>query len=332
MNRLYYIDNIRIFLSLLVIAHHTLIPYISGIDWFYIPSATVKMPFLEFIIFTFSSFRMGLYFFICGFFVPKSLDSRGSISFLKRKLVRLGIPILLILFIHLLLIEELNVGHLWFIEVLLIFSVAYVIIDCFSSMKIHISGNPTVISILVFGLFVTVFFMLFSFVSGHVAGYITHVEPAVIKNLPIYISMFCVGVLFYRCDWIEKLFLHLGIKMLVISMCLVFMSFCLFVNDYSIYYIMDFFKCLECVSICTTILVFFKNCCNKDSKLLKWFARNTYGVYLFHFYVLYLFQILFDTVLINVYLKIGVIVFLTVIVSNVLTWILRKIPYVSYVL
>jgi glucan biosynthesis protein C len=90
--RLYYLDNLRVFLTVLVIAHHVGQAYgPTGGDW---PikeavSAAVLGPF-----FTVNrSFFMSLFFLISGYFMVMDYDHKGGSEFVKRRLQRLGIPI-----------------------------------------------------------------------------------------------------------------------------------------------------------------------------------------------------------------------------------------------
>ena len=51
------------------------------------------MPWIWHFFFTNVSFFMGLYFLTAGYFVPKSYDRHGGKEFVRKKLIRLGIPL-----------------------------------------------------------------------------------------------------------------------------------------------------------------------------------------------------------------------------------------------
>ena len=79
------------------------------------------------------SFFMGLFFMISAYFVPSSLERKGAARFMKDRLVKLGVPILIFMIVVFpvmgyLLYGQPNItlGHLWFLELLLIFSAVYV--------------------------------------------------------------------------------------------------------------------------------------------------------------------------------------------------------------
>ncbi|NLD36678.1 MAG: acyltransferase [Desulfatiglans sp.] len=158
-DRLYFLDNLKVFLIILVILHHVGQAYGStGGTWFYsYPGERVQIMGLFF--WFNASFFMGLFFFISGYLFPPSFDHHGARKFLINKLVRFGIPLLfgpLIMLPLLVYIQynhyvssidfkefysniwfqspggtaapqyKINLAHLWFIEHLLIYSILYV--------------------------------------------------------------------------------------------------------------------------------------------------------------------------------------------------------------
>ncbi|HTP58796.1 MAG TPA: acyltransferase family protein, partial [Spirochaetia bacterium] len=135
-NRLFYLDWLRTVLTILVIVHH--IGQAYGPTGGYWPvqevtRAAVLAPF-----FTVNrSFFMSLFFMISGYFVVGSLQRNGSGSFLRSRLVRLGVPVLvfaaLMLPARIFMFGEhiaswtdlFNAAHLWYLEHVLLFSVVY---------------------------------------------------------------------------------------------------------------------------------------------------------------------------------------------------------------
>jgi glucans biosynthesis protein C len=157
-NRLYYLDNLKFFLIFLVIVHHVGQAYGStGGVWFYsYPGERVKA--LSYLFGFNASFFMGLFFFISGYFFPGSFDRHGARKFIADKLIRFGIPLVLVtLFItpvlgylqylhstnaisfpdfylrHWLVYahdkahaeQAFNLAHLWFVEHLLVYALLY---------------------------------------------------------------------------------------------------------------------------------------------------------------------------------------------------------------
>ena len=96
MVRLNYLDNLKVVLTFLVIFHHAGQAYGDGGEWGYTPSNPAEvMPWIWHFFSTNAAFFMGLYFFISGYFVPGSYDRQGFGTFVRKKILRLGVPLLL---------------------------------------------------------------------------------------------------------------------------------------------------------------------------------------------------------------------------------------------
>lgn len=162
--RLYYLDNLKVFLIFLVILHHAGQAYgATGGAWPYAyPGERVELLRL-FFVFN-ASFFMGLFFFISGYFFPGSFDRAGARKFVADKLLRFGIPLLFAAYVMMPLIEyvkylhytshipftdfyiqhwlslapntaprrsHFHLGHLWFLEHLFFYSLLYAAIRTF---------------------------------------------------------------------------------------------------------------------------------------------------------------------------------------------------------
>src|SRR5512136_2015480 len=94
-SRLLFVDNIRVFLTILVILHHLMITYSGTGRWYYNEGGADA--------FTGSvggwfcsinqAYFMGLFLLISAYFVPGPYDRKGAGRFLKDRLIRLGIPL-----------------------------------------------------------------------------------------------------------------------------------------------------------------------------------------------------------------------------------------------
>jgi glucans biosynthesis protein C len=91
--RLYFVDNLRVALTALVIIHHVGQAFGGTGGWWYFQDA-VRSPLLSILFVLDRSFFMSLFFMISGYFLPASFDRKGAGSFMKDRLVRLGIPVL----------------------------------------------------------------------------------------------------------------------------------------------------------------------------------------------------------------------------------------------
>jgi fucose 4-O-acetylase-like acetyltransferase len=152
--RLLFVDNMRVFLTILVILHHLMIIYAGTGNWPYMEGRqdVVVDGLGGWFCATNQAYFMGLFLLISAYFVPGSYDRKGAGRFLKDRLIRLGIPLALYswvinpLFWYAFSSQKIGmpfwryfpgeyfksgelIGHgpLWFVEVLLIFSLVYVL-------------------------------------------------------------------------------------------------------------------------------------------------------------------------------------------------------------
>lgn len=146
--RLAYIDNLRILLTVLVVLHHCAVTYGNIPVWYYVePAQDPTGRALDLLVILNQAFFMGMFFLISGLFVPGSADRKGGRRFMRDRLVRLGVPLLLFALLlrplvtagiyrefasdvpyWLFYIVSWDPGPLWFVETLLVFCLAYVLI------------------------------------------------------------------------------------------------------------------------------------------------------------------------------------------------------------
>ena len=145
-NRLLYLDNLKVCLTVLVIFHHAGQAYGDGGDWAYHPSNPAEfMPWIWHFFSVNAAFFMGLFFLISGYFVPTSFDKQGAKVFVQKKLIRLGIPFLLMGGLLSVLSGKPEIGHMWYIESLLVFCLIYALIRQFcKSIDGKCSSKPTI--------------------------------------------------------------------------------------------------------------------------------------------------------------------------------------------
>lgn len=93
--RLYFLDNIRIFLTVLVIYMHTCVAYGGEGSWAYRSKDHPKSISLVAFNSVAQTFYMGTFFVISGYFSRVSLERKSVGAFVKDKIVRLGIPTVL---------------------------------------------------------------------------------------------------------------------------------------------------------------------------------------------------------------------------------------------
>jgi len=219
-SRLYYIDNLRIVLSSLVVLFHLSVTYGAAGSWAYVETQA-EFPasyFLTLFTATCQSFFMGMFFFISAYFSYGALARKGTRLFLQDRLIRLGIPLVLYIFFlepltfyfahswqpeHLSFLEILRLGYarhvgvMWFVVALGCFTLLY------TAARPVLSGLQTENHEKSFALksrYIVVFILLLGVVTFLVrlTFYVGRAIPLLGFNLghfPQYIALFTLGIL-----------------------------------------------------------------------------------------------------------------------------------------
>src|SRR5690606_26032529 len=242
--RLGYIDNLRILLTVLVLVHHTALTYGALPLWYWTePSTGPDGIALMLLVITNQFFFMGFFFLLSGLFVAGSVDRKGAGAFARDRLVRLGVPLAAFLllarpvlalpqwperratgesFLHFWFTVG-DAGPLWFVEVLLVMSLAYA---AFRAVRGR-SGAPAAvapqgtapvrfrgIAALVGILTVLTFLWRLLVPAG------TYWELGGLPSpayLPQYVVLFVVGILASRRGWLAGLSRRQGRVALVVA-------------------------------------------------------------------------------------------------------------------
>ncbi|MFI6318635.1 acyltransferase family protein [Nonomuraea sp. NPDC050556] len=222
MTRLYAIDNLRVTLTVLVVVHHVALTYGNIPLWYYTePAQDPSGAVLDILVSFNQAFFMGAFFLISGFFTPGAYDRRPQ-TFLKERLKRLGIPLL----VYLLLLRPLatigiyrqqgdlpywkfylgswDPGPMWFVEVLLVFAALYALWRS-TGRQVEAREAPlTTKAIVLFTAGLAVVTALWR-VLVPIDTYVPVLGLPTPAYLPQYASLFAVGVLAARRGWYESL-------------------------------------------------------------------------------------------------------------------------------
>jgi len=235
--RMFFIDHLRVFLTILVVLHHLAITYGGDGSWAYRERPTTELAGMLLTLFMILNqfYFMGLFFLVSGYFVPGAVDRKGNLCFLKDRLVRLGIPLVLCALLvspGIEYVKAINEGYfsgtlvqfylntwqernfvpgpLWFVEVLLVFSAVYVlgrlVLDWAKRHGLKPAASAaqrplTQRKVLAFILVLAVLtFTVRLFI--HTGTEWNHLELAF---FPQYILMFAAGILAYRNRWLPDL-------------------------------------------------------------------------------------------------------------------------------
>ncbi len=227
-----YIDRLRSLMTALVILHHTALTYGAIGSWFWYelkPSAAISSQILIQFCTTNQAYFMAFFFFLAAYFTPASLERKGYGQFIGDRFNRLGLPLLAFILVlgpftealahwgdtgrfweefpYLLRHVVINPGPLWFVEALLLFSLAYCAWRA-------VAGPPLAASQRTPHRFPSKFVLVGSAVAAGVCALLIRQKFPVGSWIPPgfqlayfvpYVVLFAAGIAAWRCDWLRQL-------------------------------------------------------------------------------------------------------------------------------
>lgn len=225
---IYFLDNLRIGLIVLVVLHHVAMAYgAAGLGFYFVelhPDGFSRA--LLIFVLGNQAWFMGTFFLVAGYFTPGSLDRKGVGGFLAGRLVRLGIPLVFyaVVFNPLSMLgtfflpdylgpldwetyeylDNVRMGPMWFVALLLIFSFGYATWRMITREPSRAADSRQPGYLAIGGLVVTlaaagVAMRLWIPVGKEWFGF-----PS-LGYLPQYLTFFVLGALAYRRDWFQSL-------------------------------------------------------------------------------------------------------------------------------
>jgi glucan biosynthesis protein C len=242
-SRLFFIDHWRVALAILVVLHHVAMVYGAVLPMFYYleppfssPGVIDPLAYLALLVFSLfnQAWFMGAFFLLAGYFTPGSFDRKGAATFLKDKLVRLGIPLVVFYFVlnpiswlGLWLMPAnltgittpptwetylrfMGLGPLWFVAMLLIFSFSYAAWRMLTRKRTSSTSEslPSYLGISIF--------ILALAVASYLVRMIVPIGKSVLDfptlaYLPQYLGFFVVGTVASRRNWFRTLPSSMGV-------------------------------------------------------------------------------------------------------------------------
>jgi glucan biosynthesis protein C len=370
--RLAYIDNLRVLLITMLIVHHAGQAYgpDNGVWPIFNPTRVAILdPFFT----VNASFGLGLFFLIAGYFVPAAYDRKGAGRFLKDRLIRLGVPLLvvsLVLFPLFIYMGEIvlgqgqpfgsflanylrrpEVGHMWFVSYLIIYSCGYAawrwLTNRATPAALAQSAAPDHRAMLGYALALALvtFIVRIAFPIDHWVYPVPFikVEPA---RLPQYLSMFILGIVAYRRDWLRQMPTKTGMTWLVIGLAVATvpyidlmlrsvirvdlglflgggLSVCALVRSTT--------EAFLCAGLSVGLLTLFRERLNHQGALMRELAAASYAVYAIHIFpVVFLQGALLESPM-PALAKFGLVTLIAVPLCFALGYGLRKLPGVRRV-
>ncbi len=375
--RFLYIDNLRILLIALVVVQHLSVTYGASGSWYYRDPASD--PFTGTFLMLWNApgmaVGMGLFFLIAAYFTPGSYDRKGGKAFLRDRFVRLGFPLVVYSLLldpvvdyigdglhgsygsyygsYLLRLRGVT-GPVWFIAVLLLFTLLYAAwreltrhrkLDM--EWRLHLVRLPRSGAMLafIFGLGIVTFAVR---IWWPVTVMFAPLNVS-IGYLPQYASMFALGLLAYRGDWFSQLTPRMAKRWSLVAL----VAFLIFVglaipiiaggtgrsgNDpgtmvaggwHWLALIYAIWEPFMLVGISIGMLVLFRERLNRQGRLAKEASASAYTVYLIHPLVLVPFCYAFAAVALYPLAKFGVAVLITLPLCFLVSSGVRRIPVLN---
>jgi fucose 4-O-acetylase-like acetyltransferase len=337
--RLDYVDTLKVLLTVLVIAHHAGQPYgPTGGRWplFDAQRAAILGPFFS----VNAAFFMGLFFLISAYFVPASFDRKGAGPFVRDRLVRLGIPFVVIgLTIGALSHTTFDPAHLWFVSHLLVYAGLYAAWRLVPATRVRLGvpGQRAIVGYACLLAGVTVIVRTAGFPQDRWVM-LLGVLPVELAHLPQYASLFVIGLLAAHNDWLTRLPTRTGMLWLAIGLTLAAARYAFFFVadsplDTSVWAVWEAFLC---VGLCVGLPVLFRELgarARLEGRVLRGMAPNAYGAYVVHVMpVVVGVQFLLAQLSLDPLAKFALVTLLGVPLSFALSAALRRIPAVRAVL
>lgn len=317
MKRLAFLDNLKVAMTVLVIAHHLAITYGAEGSWYYYERPVEPLSRFLLTVFTAvnQSYFMGFFFFISGYFTPTSLDRKGTARFLVDRVVRLGIPLILfgllvspileyvksirethevfllgVCFRGYLAAPYFAPGPLWFAETLLLFSLGYALLRRRRASIVGAGSITPPIAALALLIGVATFLVRIWYSPGREWH---HLQLAF---FPQYLFLFFAGVIAQRRDLLARLpdrALRLWAPVAALSFGALLAVVGLFggVEETRAValggarwqsLLWSTVEAFECVGICVSLLIVFRRRWNDQRPLIRKMTKDAFAVYVLH--------------------------------------------------
>lgn len=360
--KIFYIDNLRILMTALVILHHTLIAYGAPGSWYFrdATSYTPALLTMTVMVATNQSFFMGFFFFLSGYFTEPSYNKKGASKFVADRLKRLGIPLLFYSFIlgpimnfivyryglhkQATFMQYINgyddwidPGVMWFVAALLLFTLVYVLLKQLSKANNYTKHSfPRNTYILLFAIMLGVISYVVRILFP--IGWVLKPLGFQLAHFTQYISLFALGIVAYRNQWMQNVGLNTGKRWLVVALVLVLivLPLILILNNspmeaYSGHgtrqsFLAAMWEQLTGISIMVALSGIARQRWNYTTPMLQHASRSAFATYIFHPLIVITITVLLLQWNIDPSYKVLIAVPFAVVLSFFLGWIISRLP------
>lgn len=226
-SRYAYADNLKVLLVVGVIVGHATMAWVDNDAWVLDepPVHEPLMSTLNLMALVGVLFAMPLFFVIAGQFTPRSLARKGPRRYIVDRVLRLGVPLVFYQLAFAPIVEYVDVqnnagwdggflrfvwhtwqhpapGPLWFLWVLLVFSISYVAVRAAVPARAHVPGPPPARSLVALGVFIAI------------ASYLIRIpvqfgqevlNDFFLAQSPGWVAGFTLGILSAERGWIDRI-------------------------------------------------------------------------------------------------------------------------------
>lgn len=314
-DRIWFIDNLRTLLTVLVVLHHLAVTYTWAQGWYVhepLAPGAVSDVMGIFIMMT-QAFFMGAFFLISAYFIPGSWERRGARSFITERLLRLVVPLL----IFRMVVSPLtslavgwsvwgqppswagwratqSAGPLWFLELLLVLTSGWVVWRWLGPNPLPViarrSEPPGWSGVVAFVVLLGVGTWLWR-IWLPVYSWLPTIDFPTPAFLPQYVCLFVAGLIAYRRDWFRLIPAWMGragmggavgasCTLLPLSMIGGATAWTGRGTVQSLLF--SLWEATFCVGICLALLTLFRGRADWQGPRLRGLSQASYAVYVVH--------------------------------------------------
>jgi glucan biosynthesis protein C len=366
--RLYFADHLKVALVTLVVLHHLAVIYAANTPFYYLePAYSDVAALLILVIFQLlnQAYFMGFFFLLSGYFTPNSYDRKGPRRFLKDRLLRLGIPLIVFMFVlnpiasigiyqmpssltgittpltwqqypHLI-----SMGPLWFVAMLLIFDFGYAAWRLVRRNRPPLPETATrPPGYLALGSFILALALASYLVriGAPLGKYILHFPS--LAYLPQYLSFFILGTLAFRRDWLRTIPSSMGKAGFAAALGATILLFPIALrggdgflgggNWHSAVYTL--WDSTFSVGMCLGLITLFRRFFDRQGKPGRFLSRHAYTVFIIHAPIIVFLAIAVRNLQLEHLLKFGMTAIIGVPLCFAAASLVRRIPLASRIL
>ena len=369
-SRLLFVDNWRLALVILMVVHHVAVIYGAGTPFYYLePPWQDPWAFLTLLIFILinQSWFMGAFFLISGYFTPQSFDRKGAGSFLKDRLLRLGIPLVIFIFVlnpvasigrYFMPVslggitgpftwqqypEIIGPGVLWFVELLLVLDFGYAAwrkVTKNRTPQVAVSSEPPrylAIGAFVLALALASYLLRSVMPMGKATPVLGFPTPG---YLPQYLSLFVLGAIAYRHNWFQTIRNSMGKVGYAVAVGATILLFPVATGgtlnwlgngtwQSAVYALWD---SIVAIGMCLALITFFRSFFNRQGGLASFLCQHSYSIFFIHAPVIVFLALALREIALEHVLKFGLVSIIAVPLCCVVAYLVRKIPLASRIL